>query len=432
MKTFLLPDLGEGLPDAEIVEWLVAEGDEVKLDQPMVSMETAKAVVEVPSPYTGRIAKLYGEAGDVIDTGAPLVDFDVEGEESTSEPEPAPEQKAALTDEAPGADDPVPEPEAEEARADSGTVVGQMESSDTVVAQTTSSVGGVKVTTAVRAIARKMRVDLTQITGTGPDNIITANDVKRAAAAGTAPLQRAAMPDRRAQRGQVAAPAAAAAPAAPKKAEAPEGYEGLRGTRRTMARTMASAHANIVPTTLMDDASLAAWPEGTDIMARCIRALCAGVAAEPALNAWFHGESTSRKLHDHIDVGMAVDTPDGLFVSALRDVGNKDAAAIRADINTLRDNVQNRSIPPEDLTGYTIMLSNFGVFAGKYASPVIAPPCVAILATGKKRDQVVAVDGGVAVQPIMPLSLTFDHRAATGGEASRFLGAVIEDLEKAE
>ncbi len=149
---------------------------------------------------------------------------------------------------------------------------------------------------------------------------------------------------------------------------------------------------------------------------------------EPSLNAWFDADGPRRLIHRQVHAGIAVDTEDGLFVAALRDADSKTPARIRDDLDRLRGHVANRSIPPEDLRGYTIMLSNFGVYAGKYASPIIAPPCVAILASGRIRDQVVAAHGGIAVHPVIPLSLTFDHRAVTGGEAARFLAACIEDL----
>lgn len=389
MKTFNLPDLGEGLPDAEIVEWLVEEGDEVKIDQPLVSMETAKAVVEVPSPFTGKLVKQHGKAGDVINTGDPLAAFEVE-EEADEEPKPA--QKS--TDES-GGDD---KGEEESGRGDSGTVVGAMESSDRVVQERATTAGGVKAVPAVRALARKMGVDLSRVTGTGKDGTITAKDVKAHA----------------------------------EKAEEMGPMEQVKGTRRTMARSMAQAHAEIVPTTLCDDADIGAWKEGQDLTIRLLRALVEACKAEPSLNAWFDGQKVARKLHDQVDVGIAVDTKDGLFVPALRDVGNKDSKALREGLEKLREGVKDRSIPPEELRDYTIMLSNFGVFAGRYATPVINPPCVAILAAGRTREAVIARDGKPAVSRITPLSLTFDHRAATGGEAARFLKTLLEDLEKPE
>ncbi len=164
MKIFNLPDLGEGLPDAEIVEWLVKEGDELKIDDPMISMETAKAVVEVPSPFEGKIVKFYGQAGDVIETGAPLAGFDTGDGADDEVPEAAADTPAAEP-EAPSAPEAQAEPQSEPAtaeaapaadapRADTGTVVGAMESSDRVVSDAVASVGGLKLTPAVRALAR--------------------------------------------------------------------------------------------------------------------------------------------------------------------------------------------------------------------------------------------------------------------------------------
>lgn len=386
MKTFKLPDLGEGLPDAEIVEWLVNEGDEVKVDQPLVSMETAKAVVEVPSPFAGKLVKQHGKAGDVINTGDPLAEFEVDGEaqdeqEKKQKPEKAKAEKAEAKP---------------EGRKDTGTVVGAMESSDRVVRERATGAGGVKAVPAVRALARKLGVELSRVPPTGPDGQITAKDVKAFA----------------------------------EKMDELGPMEPIRGTRRTMARAMAQSHAEIVPTTLCDDADIGGWKQGQDITIRLLRAMVAACEAEPSLNAWFDGNKVARKIHDNVDVGIAVDTRDGLFVPALRDVGNKDDKQLRKDLDALRKGVEDRSIPPEELRDYTIMLSNFGVFAGRYATPVINPPCVAILAAGKGRELVVARDGKPAVSRIVPLSLTFDHRAATGGEAARFLKTLLEDLEK--
>lgn len=441
MIVFNLPDLGEGLPDAEIVEWFVKEGDEVKVDQPMVSMETAKAVVEVPSPENGVISKLHGQPGDVIETGAVLVTFGEAGaDDSSSEPEvqqPAVQQPAEQA-----ADEPATQSVADEDnRPDTGTVVGAMESTDRVVTEQLSSVGNVKVSPAVRALARKLKIDLTRITASGADNVVTAADVKQAAAnpellaaepakqtteqttATSQPVAR--QPEPPTQRQAEPVPKAAA----PVKSKAPSGeWEPVRGTRRTMARIMSEAHAKVVPTTLMDDADIHAWQAGQDITIRLIRSLWAGAQTEPGLNAWYNGEDGVRMLHKGMDVGIAVDTADGLFVPALRNVHNADPADVRAGLNRMRDNVKDRSIPPEDLKDYTIMLSNFGVFAGRYATPIINPPCVAIVAAGKLRHEATPVLGGFEVHRVIPLSLTFDHRACTGGEAARFLKAMLDDL----
>jgi pyruvate dehydrogenase E2 component (dihydrolipoamide acetyltransferase) len=204
--------------------------------------------------------------------------------------------------------------------------------------------------------------------------------------------------------------------------------EPLKGVRRNMARVMAAAHAAVVPTTLCDDADINNWLAGNDITGRLVRAIVRACKAVPALNAWFDGDNLTRTLHPHVDIGIAVDTDDGLFVPALRNADMLDAAGVRAAVNRLRAEVESRSIPPSELTGYTISLSNFGVFAGRYATPVVVPPCVAIIAAGKGRHQMTPVMGGFESHRVIPLSLTFDHRAATGGEAARFLKAMLDDL----
>jgi pyruvate dehydrogenase E2 component (dihydrolipoamide acetyltransferase) len=204
--------------------------------------------------------------------------------------------------------------------------------------------------------------------------------------------------------------------------------EQLKGVRRNMARVMADAHAQVVPTTLVDDADLHAWIGKQDITARLVRALVSACKGVPALNAWFDGKNLTRTLHPHVDIGIAVDTDDGLFVPALRNADVLDGAGVRAAIKRLRTQVEDRSIPASELSGYTISLTNFGMFAGRYATPVVVPPTVAIVGAGKLSHDVVAVIGGIEVHRRMPLSITFDHRAATRGEAARFLKAMLDDL----
>ncbi len=503
-KTFHLPDLGEGLPDAEIVQWHVQVGERAELDQPLVSMETAKAVVEVPSPFTGTVLRLYGAAGDVIETGAPLAEFELDpnaAQRAEAEPtghhhapkkasppastspaapssataatsaKPSDAQAAAAATAKPSAvatasASAAPAASASApARADSGTVVGAMEASDRVAGDALTHVGGVRALPAVRALAKKLGVDLARVAGTGADGVVTMQDVKQAAAAGTAilpsPTGRGAGGEGTglAQRNASVEPSPAALRAAPSHGGRGEGTGGpgrfdadprsaagkpmrtvpptveaqgqpepIRGVRRNMARVMAEAHAQVVPTTLCDDADLHAWTPGNDITVRLVRAIVAGARAVPALNAWFDAAAGTRTLHRRVDIGIAVDTDDGLFVPALRNADVLDAAGVRAAVNRIRDQVRDRSIPAEELKGYTISLSNFGVFAGRYATPIVVPPCVAIVAAGKLRHELVPVMGGVETHRLLPLSLTFDHRAATGGEAARFLRAMLEDL----
>ena len=207
--------------------------------------------------------------------------------------------------------------------------------------------------------------------------------------------------------------------------------EPIRGVRRNMVRTMSAAHAEVVPTTLMDDADIHAWSPGEDITGRLIRALVVASQTVPALNSWLNAKEGTLRRHSRVDVGIAVDTPDGLFVPALRNCERLSPQQIRQGITSIRDRLKTRSIPPEELRDYTIMLSNFGVFAGKYATPVVVPPCVAIVGAGRLFHEVVPVMGGLETHRIMPISITFDHRAATGGEAARFLRALLDDLQRA-
>jgi pyruvate dehydrogenase E2 component (dihydrolipoamide acetyltransferase) len=366
LKTFRLPDLGEGLQQAEISAWHVAENDEVVADQPLLSVETEKAIVEIPSPRSGRIKRLLAKPGQLLAVGAQLVEF------------------ADGTDE----------------RPDASTVVGRLETGATERVATPSGEGAAptrpRATPAVRALAQRLEVDLGVVTPTGPNDTITAKDVERVAR-----ILKEVGP-----------------------------LEMLRGVRRTMARSMAQAHAEVAPVTVNDDADLAAWWGREQVlMLRLIRAIVAGCKAEPSLNAWYDSRAVGRRVLETIHLGIAVDTPDGLFVPVLRDVGRRTPDDLRGGLEQLRRDVRSRTIPPEELRGYTFILSNFGTFGGRYANPIVQPPTVAILGAGRVRDEVVAVNGQPAVHPVLPLSLTFDHRAVTGGEATRFLSAVVADLQ---
>ncbi|MFV0544208.1 MAG: dihydrolipoamide acetyltransferase family protein [Marinicella pacifica] len=444
MSIFKLPDLGEGLPDAEIVEWHVKVGDNVKEDQPMVSMETAKAVVDVPVPHDGVVKKLYGEPGDVIDTGAPLIEFEGEHENKQSEAQTESqdtdsasklrqEAEQVLMDlDKDGVNDVPTEEPAAAAEEKQGTVVGQMETSDTVQDSMTDF-GGKKAAPAVRALAKKLNVDLSQVEATGSGGVIRPSDVKKAAQSGQAQAsateKSTAQPAPTRPAAKQAAPSAK--PATP-KAQADDQWQQVKGSRRTMARVMQNAHATIVPTSIMDDADIHAWQPGQDITGRLIRSLVIAAQAEPALNAWFDGDKLARRIISHVDIGIAVDTEDGLFVPTMRNCETLTPQQVREEMNVIKEQVKNRSIPPESMKDYTLMLSNFGVYAGRYATPIITPPCVAIVAAGKLRHEVVPVMGGMEAHRTIPLSLTFDHRAVTGGEAARFLAAMIKDLQKSQ
>jgi len=387
MARFNLPDLGEGLQEAEIIRWHVAVGDVVAIDQPLVAMETAKAVVEVPSPHAGIILARHGQPGDTISTGAALVDFDTGPVHSSA------------------------------AGTSAGGVVGHMPTSDVELptapvrdnSGTEASAARARAIPAARDLARRLGVDLQALRGSGRDGLITVDDVMAAAAVTLQP------------------PASAMRPATP-YGEGGE-LDVLRSLRRAMAQSMSLARDNVMECTVVDDADIHAWESGNDYTARLLRAIAAGCRAEPGLNAWYDANSQGRRIFHHIDVGIAVDTPDGLLVPVIRDVGNRTPEALRTEINRLKAGARDRSLPPADLRDFTFMLSNFGVMAGRYATPVVVPPAIAKLGAGKVSRDVVAVGDDIAIHRRMPLSLTFDHRCVTGGEAVRLLAAVIADLE---
>lgn len=414
MTTFNLPDLGEGLAEAEIVDWHVKVGDRVQLDQPMVSVETDKAVVEVPSPYTGVIKALHAKAGDLVGTGQPLVDFELDGSAGAR---PAP--KTA----------PAPQPKVDPKKADdSGTVVGSMPTSEEELVENAVAGGArgtrierVRAAPAVRALAKKLDVDLEAVRGTGRGGLITVDDVMAATSAKGPPRATTAR-----------APATRPTPATPVIPPVTGEAERLRGLRRGMAHTMALSRDSVANCTLFDDADLHAWIRNSAYTVRLLRALAAACRAEPALNAHFDGETATRKVFNRVHVAVAVDTPEGLIVPVLRNVGDKSTDGLRAELKSLKEVSVARTIAPEDLRDFTIMLSNFGTLAGRYATPLVVPPAVAILGAGVLRHDVVAVMGGIEAHLRMPLSLTFDHRCVTGGEAARFLAAVIKDLELAD
>ena len=259
MRQFMLPDLGEGLEEAEIVTWHVNEGDHVVADQPLVSVETDKAVVDVPSPWSGRIARLFGAKGDLVKVGSPLVEF------------------------------------AEGMEPDTGTVVGQLDAGDAQTAKAempaeTAPRRMFQVLPAVRALARKLEVDLNAVHATGPGGTITRADVERAAKS-----------------------LAEAGPA-----------EALRGMRRAMAQRMAAAHAEVVPATVTDDADIDEWRNGEDVSIRLVRAIAAACKAEPALNAWYDAGAGERRLVRRVDIGIAIDTEGGLIVPVMRNVAERD------------------------------------------------------------------------------------------------------------
>jgi 2-oxoisovalerate dehydrogenase E2 component (dihydrolipoyl transacylase) len=321
MRRFNLPDLGEGLQEAEIVSWHVAVGDTVAVDQPMVAMETAKAVVEVPAPWAGVITALHGRPGDTIATGAPLVDF--QGEEAAETPVSTSAADAAAEGEA-------------MAR---GGVVGHMPETGEVMASQTLSGGRAisghrrsRVVPAARELARRLGIDVESVQGTGAAGLVTLDDVLAAQPATIAPAPR------------LARSTSALRPASTNGDIASTGeLEILRSLRRAMAQSMTLARDNVMECTVFDDADIQGWRQGADYTVRLLRAITAGCRAEPGLNAWFDGSAQGRRVFQPIHVGIAVDTPDGLLVPVIRDAAARDAAGLRAEVNRLKAGARDRS-----------------------------------------------------------------------------------------
>jgi len=360
MTVFRLPDLGEGLVEAEIVAWHVGSGDHVTANQPLLAVETEKAVVEIPSPLSGRIRALNAAVGDVVTVGTPLIEFETE------------------------------------AATDRGAIVGELEKPEPKMPQPPPGpTVQVKAAPAVRALAKKLSVDLTTVPPSGKRGEITRADVKKAAGSG-------------------------------------DEWRPLRRLRRTMAKNMAIAGASVVPATVADEACVANWPAATSVMARLVRALVAGCQAEAALNVWYDAERNSRLQHGTVNIGMAVDTPDGLLVPVLRHAERLDLDGIEKALPGFVDSARNRSASPQTYQDATITLSNFGPVGGRFAALIVSPPQVAILGAGRIRPKPVIEAGNVTEKPYLPISLSFDHRVVTGVEATRFLSAVIVDLETAD
>ncbi len=383
MTVFKLPDLGEGLPDAEIHEWYIAEGDHIKIDQPLVAMETAKAVVDIPSPLTGTILRLYGKKGDIIKTDTPLMEFVAE---TTTE-------------------------------KDTGTVVGVIETSNTILTEIATGIErqasvstAIKAPPLVRKLADMLQIDLSTIKGTGPGHSITTDDVKQAAANPSLTEKCT-----QSKSNEMLLAASAVTP--------------LQGTRRAMAKAMAQSHSQVVPVTVLEDADLHELPPKVDLTLHIIQAIIAACQAEPILNAHFDGENLTLAIKKEINLGLAIDTPNGLYVPILKDIAQKTPQEIRQNIQIYKEKAQNNTFSPHELQDNTLTLSNFGTITGRYANPIVVPPTVAIIGVGKMRDQLVAWDKKSVIHPILPISFTFDHRAVTGGEAMRFLATLIKQLE---
>lgn len=384
IREFRLPDVGEGISEAEIVRWLIAEGSSVKEDQDIVEVETDKAIVALPSPHAGKIVKLHCKEGDLTKVGEILVSIETEE-----------------------AGDGAP------ARTDRGTVVGSL-GDEQVIELTTP----IKATPGVRALAKKLGVDLSKIRGTGSEGKITREDVERAVEG----LPREALHEGDA---------------------GPVERIPLRGLRRTIAKRMHEARQRISDVTIWEDADITALDRirsrEKEIAAKqetkltylpyVIQATLDALRAHPYLNAILDDEREEIVLKKFYNIGIAVDTADGLMVFAIKRADRKSLVELAQEISTLAEKARTRKLDLSELRGSTFTITNYGVIGATYGTPIINYPEVGILGIGRIQDRVVVDDGAIAIHKIMPLSLAFDHRVVDGVEAARFLNVIIDRLE---
>ena len=407
---FKLPDLGEGLTEGEIVEWLVKKGDPVEEDQVFVKVETDKAVLEIPSPRKGMVLRMGPAEGETVQVGQVILVIGEEGERPV----------------------PVTKPERAEKRPSVG-VVGELEEApeeEGVPAEAMPTRPGKRVEVlampAVRKLARELKVDLRTIKGSGPQGRITKEDVQKASE------KREEKPPEKVVK-------------AARKYDM-YGYVErvpLRGMRKTIARAMVRSKYTAPHVTAMDEADITrlvalrekekekAAKKGIHLtyLPFVVKAVMAGLEEHPNVNATLDDENEEIILKKYFNIGVAVDTKDGLMVPVVKNVKEKSILQLADELTKLSEKARSRTIDLADLKGGTFTITNYGAVGGIYGSPIINYPEVAILGLGRIQEKPVVVEGRIEVRKMLPLSLSFDHRVVDGAEAARFLNTVIDHLE---
>jgi len=376
---FKLPDLGEGITEGEIRKWLFKEGDSVEEHQNVLEIETDKAIVEVPSPRTGRIAKINKEEGETAKVGEVLMTIAAEGEAVEEKPKPQETPKSV-------------------------SVVGVLPEEEDVLA-----------TPASRAAARELGIKIEEVRGTGPGGSVTLDDVRKASVtAGKAE-------DRYGPSERVA----------------------LKGLRKTIAKNLIAAQKTTAFVTGMEEADITElWElrerEKKSLLDKgvhltflpfVIKAVHHALAGHPRLNASIDDEMEEIIIKKYYNIAIAVDTPDGLMVPVIKDADKKTILELSLEIQSLSEKAKERKIKIEEMKGSTFTITNYGHFGGTFATPIINYPDVAILGTGRISQKPWVKNGLIAIRRILPLSLTFDHRVTDGVDASQFLAKVVNYLE---
>jgi pyruvate dehydrogenase E2 component (dihydrolipoamide acetyltransferase) len=460
---FILPDLGEGVHEAELIKWRVEVGQQVNEHDILAEMETDKALVEVPSPRTGTIAALHGQPGEILHVGNPLVTYTGDGAAPARIAQEAPAAKAATNGRhAAGVD--VVEPAAE--REDAGTVVGNMSGA---AAGVSAAPGKALATPAVRRLARDMGVDIDTIRGTGIGGRVLERDVQSAKGGAVRPSVRRGHDDIAPQGPEHphsalvetmrTTPAARPAPSRPSPAPAPapraasqptrssdeETRIPFRGVRRTIANRLKESIAQTVHFTVMDEADAtaldhlrrklaAASGEKVSFLPFVASAVCR-VLQDPrfrVLNSTTDDKAEEIIQHRTVHLGIATDTDSGLMVPVIRDTDRLGVLEVSRAIGQIADMARTRSIPREQLIGSTFTISNVGSHAGRFATPILNYPECGILAVGRAREGMVVNKGSFRVGTLLPLSLACDHRVVDGATAALALAEMIRLLQDPE
>ncbi len=455
---FILPDLGEGVHEAELIKWRVKPGEKVAEHQTLAEMETDKALVEVPSPWAGVVKELKGKEGDIINVGAILVTYDV-GAGAAAAAAPAKPAEASGRPASAGRNESkkatAGSAKAESAeREDAGTVVGSVGGTLTIpdrfarkpgpAGDNGSSKNGKSLATpAVRRIAREAGVDINSVEGSGRGGRVTVSDVLSATEGATAvPSARArsSHDDRVSRR---ASDAEGAAPRAPLTVEASDTRIPFRGVRRKIAEALSHSVHTAVHFTVVDEADVTALDrkrkEYTQVLGRKLSflpfvmlAVCRALRQHPSLNANVDDEAGEIINRAAINLGCAVDTDHGLMVPVIRNADKFSIVQLGDMVNDLALQCRNRTVPRESLTGGTFTISNVGSYGGMFATPIINYPEVGILAAGRAKEKVLAKNGTIYAGLVLPLSASCDHRVVDGAEGARFLNSVVKLLENPE
>ena len=406
---FRFPDVGEGITEGEIVKWLVREGDSVAGDQPLVEIETDKAVVEIPSPVAGTISQIHHANGDTIHVGETLVTIQETGVQSMRQQDKPSSSSQALP----------------QRRTDS--VVGSLEEGEELVThrelKRTVDTIAINATPATRRLAKELGVDLTTIHGSGKDGRITEQDVRNVGPAGDATH---AVPHIKISRKY--------------DLYGPVEHVALRGVRKSIAKNLSRSAFSAVHVTHMDDADVTALAKmrkrdnakksvHVTFMPYIIKAIIEALKEHPYLAAALVDETEEIVIKRYFNIGVAVDTDDGLMVPVVKIADKKDIAQIASEIEDLAKKAHDRTLDLGDMKGGVFTITNVGSLGGGYATPVINVGECAVLATGKIGERPVVREGKIVIRTILPLSLTFDHRVIDGAEAARFMNSLKQRLE---